>query len=44
MHKLNHRPHKILNFKTPDEIFFAEREQDAAGLRFGAESATDYRH
>ena len=26
MHKLNHRPRKTLNFKTPHEVFFAEQE------------------
>jgi IS30 family transposase len=26
MHKLNHRPRKTLNFKTPYEVFFAEQE------------------
>jgi len=30
MHKLNHRPRKTLNFKTPHEVFFAEQEQEAA--------------
>jgi transposase, IS30 family len=30
MHKLNHRPRKTLNFKTPREVFFAEQEQEAA--------------
>lgn len=30
MHKLNHRPRKTLNFKTPHEVFFAEKERDAA--------------
>ncbi|MGZ4968766.1 MAG: IS30 family transposase, partial [Methylobacter sp.] len=30
MHKLNHRPRKTLNFKTPHEVFFAEPEKEAA--------------
>jgi len=30
MHKLNHRPRKTLNFKTPHEVFFPEKERDAA--------------
>jgi len=30
MHKLNHRPRKTLNFKTPHEVFFPEQERDAA--------------
>ena len=30
MHKLNHRPRKTLNFKTPHEVFFVELEQEAA--------------
>ncbi|MDI1294205.1 MAG: IS30 family transposase [Methylobacter sp.] len=30
MHKLNHRPRKTLNFKTPHEVFFAEPETEAA--------------
>jgi len=30
MHKLNHRPRKTLNFKTPHEVFFSEKERDAA--------------
>jgi len=28
MHKLKHRPRKILNFKIPHETFFAEQEQE----------------
>jgi len=27
---LNHRPRKTLNFKTPHEVFFPEKEGDAA--------------
>ncbi|MDD5268852.1 MAG: IS30 family transposase [Methylococcales bacterium] len=30
MHKLNHRPRKALNFKTPYAVFFAELLQGAA--------------
>jgi len=30
MHKLNHRPRKTLNFKIPHEVFFPEKERDAA--------------
>jgi len=30
MYKLNHRPRKTLNFKTPHEVFFAEPEKEAA--------------
>jgi len=30
MYKLNHRPRKTLNFKTPHEVFFPEKERDAA--------------
>src|SRR5664279_164876 len=30
MNKLNHRPRKTLNFKTPHTVFFAEPLQDAA--------------
>ena len=30
MNKLNHRPRKTLNFKTPHAVFFAEPLQDAA--------------
>ena len=30
MHKLNHRPRKTLNFKTPHDVFFADPEQEAA--------------
>ncbi|WP_031436839.1 IS30 family transposase [Methylobacter tundripaludum] len=30
MHKLNHRPRKTLNFKTPHELFSAEQEKEAA--------------
>ncbi|MDP1664910.1 MAG: IS30 family transposase, partial [Methylobacter sp.] len=30
MHKLNHRPRKTLNFRTPHEVFFAEKEKEAA--------------
>lgn len=30
MHKLNHRPRKTLNYKTPHAVFFAEQEQEAA--------------
>ncbi|MGZ4970570.1 MAG: IS30 family transposase, partial [Methylobacter sp.] len=30
MHKLNHRPRKTLNFKTPHEVFFPEKEKEAA--------------
>lgn len=30
MNKLNHRPRKILNFKTPHAVFFAESLQEAA--------------
>jgi IS30 family transposase len=30
MHKLNHRPRKTLNYKTPHAVFFAESEQKAA--------------
>jgi IS30 family transposase len=30
MHKLNHRPRKTLNYKTPHAVFFAELEQEAA--------------
>jgi len=30
MHKLNHRPRKTLNFKTPHDVFFAEPVQEAA--------------
>lgn len=30
MHKLNHRPRKTLNYKTPHAVFFAEAEQEAA--------------
>lgn len=29
MHRLNHRPRKSLNFKTPHDVFFAEPEQQA---------------
>ena len=41
MNKLNHRPRKTLNFKTPHAVFFAELLQEAAwvlGLHFGVES------
>lgn len=41
MHKLNHRPRKTLNYKTPHAVFFAEQGQKAAwylGLHFGVES------
>jgi len=30
MNKLNHRPRKTLNFKTPHAIFFAVSLQEAA--------------
>jgi len=30
MHKLNDRPRKTLNFKTPYEVFFPEKERDVA--------------
>jgi len=30
MHKLNHRPRKTLDYKTPHAVFFAEFEQKAA--------------
>ena len=30
MYKLNHRPRKTLNFKTPYAVFFAELLQEAA--------------
>ncbi len=30
MHKLNHRPRKTLNYKTPHAVFFAETVQEAA--------------
>jgi IS30 family transposase len=30
MQKLNHRPRKTLNYKTPHAVFFAESEQEAA--------------
>jgi transposase, IS30 family len=30
MNKLNHRPRKILNFKTPHAVFFTEQLQEAA--------------
>jgi transposase, IS30 family len=30
MNKLNHRPRKTLNFKTPHAVFFAEQMQEAA--------------
>jgi IS30 family transposase len=30
MNKLNHRPRKTLNFKTPHKVFFAEQLQEAA--------------
>jgi IS30 family transposase len=30
IHKLNHRPRKTLNFKTPHELFSAEQEKEAA--------------
>jgi IS30 family transposase len=30
MHKLNHRPRKILNFKTPHEVLFAEPGRETA--------------
>lgn len=30
MHKLNHRPRKTLNYKTPHAVFFAESGQEAA--------------
>jgi transposase, IS30 family len=30
MNKLNHRPRKTLNFKTPHTVFFAEQLQEAA--------------
>lgn len=30
MNKLNHRPRKTLNFKTPHAVFFAESLQEAA--------------
>jgi transposase, IS30 family len=30
MNKLNHRPRKTLNFKTPYAVFFAELLQEAA--------------
>jgi len=30
MQKLNHHPRKTLNFKTPYEVFFPEKERDAA--------------
>jgi transposase, IS30 family len=30
MNKLNHRPRKTLNFKTPHVVFFAESLQEAA--------------
>jgi IS30 family transposase len=30
MHKLNHRSRKTLNFKTPHEVFFAEKEKETA--------------
>jgi len=43
MHKLNHRPRKTLNFKTPHEVFSAEQEKEAArllGLHFEVESAS----
>jgi hypothetical protein len=30
MNKLNHRPRKTLNFKTPYAVFFAETLQEAA--------------
>jgi len=41
MNKLNHRPRKTLNFKTPYAVFFAELLQEAAWvleLHFGVES------
>ena len=30
MYKLNHRPRKILQYKTPHAVFFAQPEQEAA--------------
>lgn len=30
MHKLNHRPRKTLNYKTPHAVFFAEAGRKAA--------------
>jgi transposase, IS30 family len=30
MYKLNHRPRKTLNYKTPNAVFFAQSEQEAA--------------
>jgi len=30
MNKLNHRPRKTLNFKTPQTVFFAGPLQEAA--------------
>jgi len=30
MNKLNHRPRKTLNFRTPHEVFFDENHQKAA--------------
>jgi len=30
MNKLNHRPRKTFNFKTPHKVFFAEPLQEAA--------------
>lgn len=30
MHKLNHRPRKVLNYKIPHEVFFDENEREVA--------------
>jgi IS30 family transposase len=30
MNKLNHRPRKTLNFKTPHQVFFDETDRNAA--------------
>ena len=42
MNKLNHRPRKKLNYKTPNAVFFSNTECEAAWmleLHFGVESA-----
>ena len=34
MNKINHRPRKTLNFKTPHSVFFADSLQEAALMGF----------